>query len=105
MFHLLLRRSQTLGYAELKPVSAGLMTEAFFSSPTTLMSASEGHSSAHTSMWSITPRRGARYSLCMPLSNPPFAKYAKDGHPQLWSLLQFEGRAPAREIYYNHSRK
>ncbi len=30
--------------------------------------------------------------LCMPSSYPPFA-YAKDGHPHLWWLLQFESRA------------
>ena len=31
-------------------------------------------------------------SLCMPSSYPPFA-YAKNGHPQLWWLPQFESRA------------
>ncbi len=32
------------------------------------------------------------HPLCMPSSYPPFA-YAKDGHPHLWWLLQFENRA------------
>jgi hypothetical protein len=30
--------------------------------------------------------------LSMPSSYPPFAKYAKDGAPALWWLLQFDGR-------------
>jgi len=36
------------------------------------------------------------YPFCMPSSYPPFAKYAKDGHPQRWWLSQFEGRATRR---------
>jgi hypothetical protein len=33
------------------------------------------------------------YPSWIPSSYPPFAKYAKDGHPLLWWLLQLESRA------------